>query len=141
MSKRETPGPSDALLAWLGPLGRFAQFGTELHPRSVRRRLAIVNLMALTIAVFSVVYSFVFAAYGLNTYWPLIARQCRARGRRAARAARPPHQRRRRRALICFAEYIALFFFVRELGHEFRHSDQFHHRRRGRLRRSRPTIA
>ena len=118
MSKRETLPPSDAPFAWLGPLGRFAEFGTELHPRSVRRRLAIVNLMALTIAVFSVVYSFVFAAYGIDTYWPLIAVNIAL----AAVALLAPLAHRisdvAAALLICFAEYIALFFFVRELGHD-----------------------
>lgn len=118
MSKREFPVPSDAPFAWLGPLGRFAQFGTELHPRSVRRRLAIVNLMALTIAVFSVVYSFVFAAYGVNTYWPLIAVNVAL----AVVAILAPLAHRisdiAAALIICFAEYIALFFFVRELGHD-----------------------
>ncbi|WP_410962510.1 hypothetical protein, partial [Salmonella sp. SAL4358] len=66
MSKPQTLSASDAPFAWLGPLGRFAEFGTELYPRSVRRRLAIVNLMALTIAIFSVVYSFLFAAHGFS---------------------------------------------------------------------------
>ena len=72
-SKRETLSRRDAPFAWLGPLGRFAEVGTAGYERAVRRRLAIVNLMALTIAVFSVIYSVVFAAYGIGTYWPLIA--------------------------------------------------------------------
>jgi adenylate cyclase len=118
MSKRETPGPSDAPFAWRGPLGRFAQFGTELYPRSVRRRLAIVNLMALTIAVFSVVYSFVFAAYGVGTYWPLIAVNVAL----AVVALIAPLAHRisdiAAALIICFAEYVALSFFVRELGHD-----------------------
>src|SRR5262245_5106670 len=118
MSKRETLPPSDAPFAWLGPLGRFAEFGTELCPRSVRRRLAIVNLMAFTIAVFSVIYSFVFAAHGLRTYWPLIVVNLAL----PAVALLAPFAHRisdvAAALMICFAEYIALFFFVRELGHD-----------------------
>ena len=118
MSKRETLGPGDAPFAWLGPLGRFAEFGTGAYPRSVRRRLAIVNLMALTIAIFSVVYSFVFAAYGVGTYWPLIAVNIAL----ACVALLAPLAHRigdiAAALLICIAEYIALFFFVRELGHD-----------------------
>jgi hypothetical protein len=74
--------------------------------------------MALTIAVFSVVYSFVFAAYGLNTYWPLIAVNVAL----AVVALLAPLAHRindiAAALIICFAEYIALFFFVRELGHD-----------------------
>jgi adenylate cyclase len=118
MSKRETLSPSDAPFAWLGPLGHFAEFGTELYPRSVRRRIAIVNLMALTIAIFSVIYSFVFAAHGLSTYWPLIVVNIAL----TAVALLAPFAHRisdiAAALLICFAEYIALFFFVRELGHD-----------------------
>src|SRR5262245_37787562 len=118
MSKRETLPPSDAPFAWLGPLGRFAELRTDLYPRSVGRRLAIVNLMALTIAVFSVIYSFVFAAHGLRTYWPLIVVNIAL----TAVALLAPFAHRindvAAAVLICIAEYIALFFFVRELGHD-----------------------
>src|SRR4029453_14227010 len=90
----------------------------ELYPRSVRRRLAIVNMMALTIAIFSVIYSFVFAAHGLSTYWPLIVVNTPL----TAVALLAPFAHRisdiAAALLICFAEYIALFFFVRELGHD-----------------------
>src|SRR4029453_14956796 len=90
----------------------------ELYPRSVRRRLAIVNLMALTIAVFSVVYSFVFAAYGLDTYWPLIAVNVALAVVALLAPLAPRISDIAAALIICFAEYIALFFFVRELGHD-----------------------
>jgi adenylate cyclase len=56
--------PCDApLFTWLGPLGRFAELGTAGYPRPVRRRLTIINAMALLIAVFSVIYAVVFFYY------------------------------------------------------------------------------
>ena len=117
-SKRETLSRRDAPFAWLGPLGRFAEVGTAGYERAVRRRLAIVNLMALTIAVFSVIYSVVFAAYGIGTYWPLIAVNIAL----TAVALLAPLAHRisdiAAALIICIAEFIALFFFVRELGHE-----------------------
>ena len=73
MSKQGTlAAPRGAPFAWLGPLAGFAEFGTAGYPRAIRRRLTIVNLMALTIAIFSVVYAGVFASYGARTYLPLI---------------------------------------------------------------------
>jgi adenylate cyclase len=119
MSKRETLAASRGTpFAWLGPLGRFAEFGTAGYPRAVRRRLAIVNLMALTIAIFSVVYAGVFAAYGADTYWPLIVVNIVLTV--VALLAPLAHRLNDIAAalLICIAEYIALFFFVRELGHD-----------------------
>jgi adenylate cyclase len=118
MSKRETlAARSGTPFAWLGPLGRFAEFGTAGYPRAVRRRLAIVNLMALTIAIFSVVYAGVFAAYGTGTYWPLIVVNIVLTA--VALLAPLAHRINDIAAalLICIAEFIALFFFVRELGH------------------------
>ena len=56
------------VFAWLGPLSGFAELGTAGYPRSVRRRLTIVNAMALLIAVFSVIYACVFAYYGAHLY-------------------------------------------------------------------------
>ena len=49
------------VFTWLGPLSGFLKFGIEGYPRTVRRRLTIVNAMALLIAVFSVIYAAVFA--------------------------------------------------------------------------------
>src|SRR5262245_34640677 len=118
MRKRETLPPSDAPFALLGHLGPFAEFGSEIPLRSVSRRLAIVYLMALTFAVFSVISSFVFAAHGVRTYWPLIVVNIAL----TAVALLAPFAHRindvTAAVLICIAEYIALFFFVRELGRD-----------------------
>jgi len=65
--------PCDApLFTWLGPLGRFAEIGTAGYPRPVRRRLTIINAMALLIAVFSVIYAVVFFYYNMHLYRHLI---------------------------------------------------------------------
>lgn len=65
--------PCDApLFTWLGPLGRFAELGTAGYPRPVRRRLTIINAMALLIAVFSVIYAVVFFYYNMHLYRYLI---------------------------------------------------------------------
>jgi adenylate cyclase len=106
------------LFAWLGPLTPFAEFGTAGYKRPIRRRLAIVNLMALLIAVFSAVYAGVFAYYGADTYLPLILANLVL----VAVALLVPLAHRindiAAALLLAGAEYIALFFFVRELGHD-----------------------
>ena len=104
------------LFAWLGRLARYAEIGTQGYPRPVRRRLAIVNLMAFLIAIFSAVYAVVFALHGME-YWPLIAANLLL----VVAALFVPLAHRINdiagAILICIAEFIALFFFVRELGH------------------------
>jgi adenylate cyclase len=108
---REAP-----LFAWLGDFARLAELGTGGYPRPVRRRLAIVNLMAFLIAVFSAVYAIVFALHGM-AYWPLIAANILLM---LAALLVPLAHRINDIAgaiLICLAEFVALFFFVRELGH------------------------
>jgi adenylate cyclase len=65
--------PGDApLFAWLGRLGRLAEIGTSGYSRTTRRRLTIVNAMALLIAIFSVIYAGVFAYYDMQSYRHLI---------------------------------------------------------------------
>jgi adenylate cyclase len=118
MSKRGTIALRDIpLFAWLGPLARFVEWGTAAYPRPVRRRLTIVNAMALLIAVFSALYVFVFAYYGAATYWPLIVVNLALTA--VALLAPLAHRFNDIAAalIICLAEYVALFFFVRELGH------------------------
>ena len=104
-------------LSWLGPLRRFAEFGTTGYRRDVRQRLQIVNVMALMIAVSSAVYACVFAVFGMEDYWPLIVVNLIL----VAVALLAPLAHRisdiAAAILICIAEYVALFFFVRELGH------------------------
>jgi len=110
---RDTPLP-----AWLGPLSRLAEIGIGGYPRATQRRLKIVNVMALMIAVFSVVYAGVFAAFGVNEYWPLIVLNL---GLAVVALLAPLAHRINDVAaalLICAAEYIALFLFVRELGRD-----------------------
>ncbi len=110
--------PCDApLFTWLGPLGRFAELGTAGYPRPVRRRLTIVNAMALLIAVFSVIYAGVFAYYDMHDYRYLILLNLllmvivllvplahRINDIAAA-------------LIITVAEYTALFVFVWAFGH------------------------
>lgn len=106
------------LFAWLGPLARFAELGTAAYPRAVRRRLTIVNMMALLIAVFSAIYAAVFAYYGVGTYLPLIVVNLLL----VAIALLAPLAHRiseiAAALMLAAAEFVALFFFVRELGHD-----------------------
>jgi adenylate cyclase len=110
---REAP-----LFPWLGPLGRFVEFGTEGYPRPVRRRLAIVNVMALMIAVFSAIYALVFAFWGVQDYMSLILANLLL----MAFALVVPFAHRindlAAAVLMAIAEFVALFFFVRELGRD-----------------------
>ena len=127
-------GRNAPLFAWLGPLARLAELGTEGYPRPARRQMAIVNLMAVLIAVFSAVYAIVFAFYGMDVYLHLIVVNLLL----VAVALLVPLAHRisdiAGALLIAIAEFAALFYFVRALGHDFGHPDQLHHRRCGRLR-------
>jgi adenylate cyclase len=109
--------PNAPLFAWLGGFAGLAELGTAGYPRPVRRRLAIINLMAFLIALFSAIYAVVFALYGVEKYWPLIAANLAL----VVAALLVPLAHRLNdiaaAILICLAEYVALFFFVRELGH------------------------
>ena len=99
----------------LGPLAGFVEFGTAGYPRAVRRRLTIVNAMALLIAVFSAIYAGVFAYYGM-AYMPLIVANLLL----VVVALLAPLAHRindiAAALLLAVAEFIALFFFVHELG-------------------------
>jgi adenylate cyclase len=65
--------PGDTpLFAWLGRIGRLAEIGTAGYSRPTRRRLTIVNAMALLIAIFSVIYAGVFSYYDMHEYRHLI---------------------------------------------------------------------
>ena len=116
-SRSMTAARDAQLLAWLGPFAGFATFGTEGYPRPVRRRLTIINLMAILIAIFSAVYAGVFAFYGVDTYLPLILVNLVL----FAVALLAPLAHRindiAAAVLLAAAEFVALFFFVRELGH------------------------
>ncbi len=104
--------------AWLAPLSRLAEMGISQYPRATRRRLKIVNVMALMIALFSVIYAAVFTVFGIERYWPLIVLNL---GLAVVAALAPLAHRINDIAaalIICAAEYAALFFFVRELGHD-----------------------
>ena len=56
------------MFAWLGPLSGLAEFGTGGYPRAVRRRLKIVNAMAVLIALFSASMP----SCSPSTAWPYI---------------------------------------------------------------------
>ncbi|MBM3543900.1 MAG: adenylate/guanylate cyclase domain-containing protein [Alphaproteobacteria bacterium] len=120
MSKGGTIATSrDApLFAWLGPIGRYAAFGTEDYPRQVRRRLTIVNVMAFLIAVFSAIYAIMFAFYGADKYFSLIVANLLL----VAVALLAPLAHRfndiAAALIIAAAEFIALFFFVWALGRD-----------------------
>jgi len=106
------------LFAWLGPLARFAELGTEFYPRPVRRRLIIVNVVAFLIAVFSAVYAIVFTVYGAALYWPLIVANLIL----VVVALLIPLAHRindiAAALLLALAEFVALFFFVWALGRD-----------------------
>ncbi len=106
------------LFAWMGPLARFAEFGTEDYPRPVRRRLTIVNVMAFLIAIFSAGYAVVFAYYGAEKYFSLIVVNLLLVA--VALAAPLAHRINDIAAavIIAIAEFIALFFFVWALGRD-----------------------
>jgi adenylate cyclase len=120
MSKGGTTEVASAapLFAWLGPLSKFAALGTEGYPRRVRRRLAVVNVMAFLIAIFSAIYACVFAYYGVQAYSSLIVVNVVL----FVVALVVPLAHRindvAAAVLIALAEYIALFFFVRALGRD-----------------------
>jgi adenylate cyclase len=84
----------------------------------MRRRLTVVNIMAFTIALASAIYAGVYASFGMNTYWSLIAVNLVL----VAVAMLAPLAHRINDAaaalVIASAEYVALFFFVRELGRD-----------------------
>jgi adenylate cyclase len=106
------------LFAWMGPLARFAEFGTEGYPRPVRRRLTIVNVMAFLIAIFSAGYAVVFAYYGAEKYFSLIVVNLLLVV--VALAAPLAHRINDIAAavIIAIAEFIALFFLVWALGRD-----------------------
>jgi len=112
------PASDAALFPWLGPLAPFVEFGTEGYPRPMRRRLAVVNIMALMIAVFSAIYAVVFAYWGVRDYMSLILANLLL----MAFALVVPLAHRindlAAAVLVAIAEFIALFFFVRELGRD-----------------------
>lgn len=104
------------LLPGLGPISDFIEFGVCAYPRPVQRRLKIVNAMALLIAVFSAVYAGVFASHGM-AYMPLIVANLVL----VVVALLTPLAHRindiAAALLLAGAEFIALFYFVHELGH------------------------
>lgn len=109
--------PCDApLFTWLGPLGRFAELGTAGYPRPVRRRLTIINAMALLIAVFSVIYAVVFFYYNMHLYRHLIMLNLLL----AVVVLVVPFAHRindiAAALVITLAEYTALFVFVWAFG-------------------------
>ena len=99
-------------------LSRFAAAGTAHYPRAIRRRLTIVNLMALLIAAFSAVYAVVFTVYGPALYGPLILANLVL----VAVALFIPLAHRindiAAALLLALAEFVALFFFVWALGRD-----------------------
>ncbi len=111
-------GQNAPLFAWLGRLAWLAELGTAGYPRAVRRRLTIVNAMAFLIAIFSAVYAGVFVHYGAAAYMPLVLVNLAL----VAVALLVPLAHRFNdiagAILIAAAEFIALFFFVRSLGHD-----------------------
>jgi adenylate cyclase len=120
MNQSEATAPTSPapVFAWLGPLSAFAEFGTQGYPRAVRRRLTIVNLMALLIAFFSFVYAIVFAYYDAHAYRHLIAVNLLL----MVIALLVPLAHRindiAAAVLLAAVEYTALFYFVRAFGHE-----------------------
>lgn len=103
---------------WLDRLAKFAEMGTGDYPPLVRRRLMIVNVMAYLIAVFSLSYAVLFALFGLEAYLSLVIVNLLL----VAIALLAPLAHRVSdicaALIIAGAEFVALFFFVRVLGHD-----------------------
>ena len=104
--------------SWMGRLAEFAELGTGSYPPLIRRRLMIVNVMAYMIAIFSLFYAVLFALYGLEIYLSLVIVNLVLVG--VALLAPLTHRVSDICAalIIATAEYVALFFFVRALGHD-----------------------
>ena len=106
------------LFAWLGRLPASPNSAPPAIRAPVRRRLTIINVMALLIAIFSAVYAGVFAYYGVGHLYAADRRQSGCWWRsRCSRRSPTASTTSLRRCCIAVAEYVALFFFVRELGH------------------------
>jgi adenylate cyclase len=109
--------PGDApMFAWLGPLSRFAEIGTSSYCRSTRRRLTIVNAMALLIAIFSVIYAVVFAYYDMQSYRHLIVLNLLLAGVMLLVPLAHRINDIAAALMITAAEYTALFVFVWAFG-------------------------
>lgn len=106
------------LSVWMGRVTTLVAMGTGDYPPVIRRRLMIVNMMAYMIAIFSLFYAAIFTLYGLEKYFSLVIANlvlvC------VALLAPLAHRISDICAalIIAGAEYFALFFFVRELGHD-----------------------
>ncbi len=61
--------PFDKLPDWAE---RWIAYGTETYPRTVRRRLRIMNMIAYMIAFFTLIYALQYAALGLMQYWIMV---------------------------------------------------------------------
>ena len=104
--------------SWMGRLAEFAELGTGSYPPLIRRQLMIVNVMAFMIAIFSLFYAVLFALYGLEIYLSLVIANLVLVG--VALLTPLAHRVSDICAalIIATAEYVALFFFVRALGHD-----------------------
>ncbi|MHA1164256.1 MAG: adenylate/guanylate cyclase domain-containing protein [Alphaproteobacteria bacterium] len=104
--------------AWVNALVNVAEMGTGGYPPLVRRRLMIVNVMAYLIAIFSMIYAVLFTVFGLAEYFSLVAANLIL----VVVALLAPLAHRfsdiSAALIIAGAEYVALFFFVRTLGHD-----------------------
>jgi adenylate cyclase len=99
-------------------LFELTRLGTSTYTPAVQRRLMILNMMAYLIAVFSVVYAIMFAVYDYATYHQMVHVNLLL----AAIALAIPFVHRYDETaagyIIAAAEYFALFFFVKTLGHD-----------------------
>ena len=104
--------------SWMGRLAEFAELGTGNYPPLIRRRLMIVNMTAYMIAIFSLFYAVLFAIYDIEAYLSLVIVNLVLVG--VALLAPLTHRVSDVCAalIIATAEYVALFFFVRALGHD-----------------------
>ena len=110
--------PDTRFSALFRRMARYAEVGAKDYPPATRRRLAVVNVMALLIAVFSAVYAALFLLYDAKAYLSLVVANLLL----VAVALLVPliHRINDHAApvFIAMAEYVALFFFVRALGHD-----------------------
>lgn len=99
-------------------LFELTRAGTSGYAPQVARRLMILNMMAYLIALFSLIYAVMFAAYDYATYDQMVHVNLLLAG--VALAIPVVHRIDETAAgyIIAAAEYFALFFFVKTLGRD-----------------------
>lgn len=110
--------PAGRISAWIDRLAIIAEIGTKGYSLPVRRRLMIVNVMAFLIAVFSLFYATLFAIYDIDKYLELVVANLVLVAIALAMPLLHRFGELCAALVIAGAEFAALFFFVRTLGHD-----------------------